>query len=67
MPAKQEKTFHEIILQVGNKDDMHTGSDEGSLAVEILEEYMAGFREKIRSSACFSAHLHGRSHAASAY
>ena len=40
--SKQEKTFHEIILQVGNKDDMHTGSDEGSLAVEILEEYMTG-------------------------
>ena len=30
--SKQEKTFHEIILQVGNKDDMHTGSDEGELA-----------------------------------
>ena len=56
--SKQEKTFHEIILQVGNKDDMHTGSDEGSLAVEILEEYMAGFRERNPQLSVFSAHLH---------
>lgn len=56
--SKQEKTFHEIILQVGNKDDMHTGSDEGSLAVEILEEYMTGFRERNPQLRVFSAHLH---------
>ena len=56
--SKQEKTFHEIILQVGNKDDMHTGSDEGELAVEILEEYMTGFRERNPQLRVFSAHLH---------
>ena len=56
--SKQEKTFHEIILQVGNKDDMHTGSDNGELAVEILEEYMTGFRERNPQLRVFSAHLH---------
>lgn len=60
--SKQEKTFHEIILQVGNKDDMHTGSDEGSLAVEILEEYMTGFRERNPQLRVFSAHLQTRPH-----
>ena len=37
---------------------MHTGSDEGSLAVEILEEYMTGFRERNPQLRVFSAHLH---------
>ena len=63
--SKQEKTFHEIILQVGNKDDMHTGSDEGSLAVEILHDWLSG--EKSAAPRVFRTSAHGRSHAASAY
>ena len=30
--GKQEKPFHEIILQVGNRDDMSADSEEGQLA-----------------------------------
>ena len=37
--GKQEKPFHEIILQVGNKDDMSADSDEGRLAAAVLDEY----------------------------
>ena len=37
--GKQEKPFHEIILQVGNKDDMSADSDEGRLAAAVLEIY----------------------------
>ena len=33
--GKQEKPFHEIILQVGNKDDMSADSDEGRLAAAV--------------------------------
>ena len=30
--GKQEKPFHEVILQIGNKDDMNAETDEGRLA-----------------------------------
>lgn len=30
--SKQEKPFHEIILQIGNKDDMGAESENGMLA-----------------------------------
>ena len=33
--GKQEKPFHEIILQVGNKDDMSADSAEGRLAADF--------------------------------
>ena len=33
--SKQEKTFHEIILQVGNKDDMNATTENGRLAAEF--------------------------------
>ena len=38
--GKQEKPFHEIILQVGNRDDMSADSEEGQLAAAVLDEYM---------------------------
>ena len=30
--GKQEKLFHEVIFQIGNKDDMNTKSEDGLLA-----------------------------------
>lgn len=56
--GKQEKPFHEIILQIGNKDDMNAQTDEGELAEKILKEYMEGFRERNPYLRVFSAHLH---------
>lgn len=44
--GKQEKPFHEIILQVGNRDDMSADSEEGQLAAAVLDEYMKGFQER---------------------
>lgn len=38
--GKQEKLFHEVIFQIGNKDDMNAGSPDGELAKEILNEFM---------------------------
>ena len=34
--GKQEKPFHEIILQVGNKEDMSADSEDGQLAAAVL-------------------------------
>ena len=56
--GKQEKPFHEIILQVGNKDDMSADSDEGRLAAAVLDEYMRAFQERNPNLRVFSAHLH---------
>ena len=56
--GKQEKPFHEIILQVGNKDDMSADSEEGRLAAAVLDEYMKAFQERNPNLWVFSAHLH---------
>lgn len=58
LASKQEKTFHEIILQIGNKDDMGAKTGDGQLAAKILDEYMSGFRERNPTLRVFSAHLH---------
>ncbi len=38
--GKQEKPFHEIILQIGNKDDMEAKTEDGQLAAKILDKYI---------------------------
>ena len=56
--GKQEKPFHEVILQVGNLEDMNAQSDDGQLAKQILDEYYQGFRERNPNLRVFSAYLH---------
>ena len=56
--SKQEKSFHEVIIQIGNKDDMNASSSEGQLAKAILDDYMKSFQERNSSLYVFSAHLH---------
>ena len=56
--GKQEKLFHEIILQIGNMEDMHATSKNGQLAKTILDKYMQGFQERNPNLRIFSAHLH---------
>ena len=56
--GKQEKPFHEIILQVGNKEDMSAASEDGQLAAAVLGEYMGSFQERNPNLRVFSAHLH---------
>ena len=56
--GKQEKPFHEIILQIGNKDDMGAKTEDGQLAEKILDEYMKDFQRRNPTLRVFSAHLH---------
>ena len=56
--GKQEKPFHEIILQIGNKDDMGAKTEDGQLAAKILNEYMQDFQRRNPTLRVFSAHLH---------
>ena len=50
--------FHEIIVQVGNKDTINATSENGQLAKEILSQYMDDFLERNKNLYVFSAHLH---------
>lgn len=56
--SKQEKPFHEIILQIGNKEDMSAESENGVLAKQVLDEYYKGFQERNPQLKVFSVHLH---------
>ena len=56
--SKQEKPFHELILQIGDKESMSAESENGELAKQILDEYFHGFQERNPQLKVFSAHLH---------
>ena len=56
--GKQEKLFHELILQIGNRDDTASGTEMGDLAVKVLDEYFMDFQKRNPNLYVFSAHLH---------
>ena len=56
--GNQEKPFHEIILQVGNQDDMSATGEYAELARTVLDEYYQSFQERNPNLRVFSAHLH---------
>lgn len=35
--GKQEKLFYEVILQIGNKDNMAAVSEDGQIAAKVLD------------------------------
>lgn len=56
--GKQEKTFYEVIFQVGNKDDMAATGENGELAKAILDKFYHSFLERNPQLHVYSAHLH---------
>lgn len=56
--GKQEKLFHEVIFQIGNKDDMNARSEDGKIAKQILTKFMEEFQRRNPNLYVFSAHLH---------
>lgn len=56
--GKQEKTFYEVIFQIGNMEDMSSTSENGKLARTILDKFMRTFQERNPNLYVFSAHLH---------
>ena len=56
--GKQEKPFHEIILQIGNKDNMGAKTENGQLAAKVLDKYMQDFQRRNPTLRVFSAYLH---------
>lgn len=56
--SKQEKPFHELVLQIGDKENMNAESENGQLAKQILDEYYREFQARNPNLYVFSAHLH---------
>lgn len=56
--GKQEKPFHEIILQIGDKDNMGAKTENGQLAAKVLDKYMWDFQRRNPALRVFSAYLH---------
>lgn len=56
--SKQEKLFHELIVQIGNRDDTNCGMVESVYAQLALEEYMNGFAERNPNLRVFNAVMH---------
>lgn len=56
--SKQEKLFHEVIFQIGNREDMAVGTSEGNLAVKVLDEYVKDFQKRNPTLRVFSCYLH---------
>ena len=56
--SKQEKLFHEVIFQIGNREDMAVGTTEGDLAVRVLDEYVKDFQKRNPTLRVFCCYLH---------
>lgn len=56
--GKQEKTFYEVIFQIGNKDDMGVAGENGELAKDILDKFYHSFIDRNPHLHVYSAHLH---------
>ena len=56
--GKQEKPFHEIILQIGDKDNMGAKTENEQLAAKVLDKYMQDFQQRNPTLRVFSAYLH---------
>ena len=56
--GKQEKPFHEIILQIGDKDNIGAKTENGQLAAKVMDKYMRDFQRRNPTLRVFSAYLH---------
>lgn len=56
--SKQEKPFHEIVLQIGNKDDTGIHTELAETAKQCLIEYANEFQARNPTLRVFWSHLH---------
>lgn len=56
--GKQEKPFHELVIQIGNREDTGSATETGELAKKALDAFFRGFQERNPNLHVFSAHLH---------
>ena len=56
--GKQEKPFHEIVVQIGNKNDFGIYKQTAELAEKALDNYVSTFQKRNPYLRVFSAHMH---------
>ena len=56
--TNKEKSFYEIVAQVGDKKTCAVGTPDGELAAKILDEYAKGFSERNPNFYVFNSVLH---------
>ena len=56
--GKQEKVFHELIVQIDDKDNTGVTTEDGQWAATILDEYMQDFEKRNPTLRVFGAFLH---------
>lgn len=56
--GKQEKPFHEIVVQIGDKNDFGIGKQTTGLAEKALDNYVSTFQKRNPYLRVFSAHMH---------
>ena len=64
--SKQERLFHEVIFQIGNKDNCGCETPEGERAAAALKEFAEAFQEPAPAGVQFG-HSYGRGHAPHPY
>lgn len=56
--SKQKKPFHEIVVQIGNKNDFGIDKQTAELAEKALDNYVSTFQKRNPYLRVFSAHMH---------
>lgn len=56
--GKQEKAFHEIVVQIGNKNDFGIDKKTAEFAEKALDNYVSTFQKRNPYLRVFSAHMH---------
>ena len=56
--SRQEKEFHEVIFQIGNKDDTHVDSEIGKTATDILKQFAEEFQKRNPHLRVFNSVIH---------
>lgn len=56
--GKQEKPFHEIVVQIGNKNDFGIDKKTAEFAEKALDNYVSTFQKRNPYLRVFSAHMH---------
>lgn len=56
--SRQEKEFHEVIFQIGNRDDTHIGTADAEVCADILKHFAEDFQRRNPHLRVFNAVIH---------
>ena len=56
--ALDQKSFYEVVVQIGKREDSGIGTEDEQLVADCLKEYMEGFQKRNPNFYIFNAVLH---------